>query len=172
MKRIIPFVILVLTLVACSTESQESLIGEPPPQPGYDMWLYQYKSRSLEDKIIVRYSGENVWRVCGKGEKDSCLTAMKDNLYLGNMDIGGSPRYYAIIDRNWGSLSPTDKIFYTDNDILEKQIFSRFYRIPRRAVPTLVEEFPISEHYPEDIDFINALIDNGAIEQYRVDLGY
>ncbi|MBP5259159.1 MAG: hypothetical protein J6Z12_00800 [Paludibacteraceae bacterium] len=169
MKKIITLISTVLVFVSCSKDKP---IGGPVPEPGYDMWLYQYKSLSLEDKIIVEYRGENVWRVCGKGEKDSCLIAMKDNLYLGNMDISGSPRYYAVIDRNWGTYSSSDKSFYSDDDILERQIFSRFYRIPRRAVPTLVEKFPISEHYPENIDFINALIDSGSIEQYRVDLGY
>ena len=87
------------------------------------------------------------------------------------LDLQGCPINYAVIDKDWGTYS-SDKSFYSDDELLEKQIFSRFYLIPRRAVPTLVEKFPISEHYPENIDFINALIDSGDIEQYRVDLGY
>ena len=88
------------------------------------------------------------------------------------METQGDPENYAIIDKDWGTYSSSDKGFYSDDDILERQIFSRFYRIPRRVVPSLVEKFPISEHYPENIDFINAMIDDGSIERYRVELGY
>ena len=172
MKKIISFISFVLVFVSCSNE-RESKIGEPPPPQGYNIALFQYKNPTVEGKILVYDgSGGSCWFVCGKGEKGSSILEMNDNLYLGNDEYtGDSPERYAVIDRDWGSFS-SDKSFYFDDELLEKQIFSRFYLIPRRAVPTLVEKFPISEHYPENIDFINALIDSGDIEQYRVDFGY
>ena len=169
MKRIITLISTVLIFVSCS----EDKIGGPVPEPGYDICLYQYRFKSLENKILIEYIGESSWRVCGEGKQDSCFIKMNDNLYMGDiLDLVGFPKNYAIIDKDWGTYSSSDKSFYSDDDILERQIFSRFYRIPRRVVPSLVEKFPISEHYPENIDFINAMIDDGTIEQYRVELGY
>ena len=169
MKRIITLISTVLVIVSCS----EDKIGGPVPEPGYDITLFQYKNSFVEGKIMVYGTDGHFWYICGKGEKESCLIALNKNIFLGNlMETQGDPENYAIIDKDWGTYSSSDKSFYSDDDILERQIFSRFYRIPRRVVPSLVEKFPISEHYPENIDFINAMIDDGSIEQYRVDLGY
>ena len=66
----------------------------------------------------------------------------------------------------------TDKWYYSKEDILDAQPFSSFYSIPGEAIGVGSVLTQSRTCIQDLVPRINALIDDGSIEQYRVDLGY
>ena len=66
----------------------------------------------------------------------------------------------------------TDRWFYSKSDILDAQPFAKFCKIPGSAlgINSVQAQYEITDE--DMVPRINALIDDGSIEQYRVDLGY
>ena len=174
MKKIISFISFVLVFVSCSNE-RESKIGEPPPPPGYDLVAVRFVSEEYSSHVLVEPYADYLITIGARGDSPKDYR----NLYVFLHKNVVLCDFFNISDKSfvtnvlWKDFTEYKNYsYFSQEQIISSQPFERYYRIPRRAVPTLVEEFPISEHYPENIDFINALIDSGDIEQYRVDLGY
>ena len=80
------------------------------------------------------------------------------------------PESCAVSVIRWEDYSITGhRIHFYDNEIMDSQPLSAYYWIPERALNDSFDGYPAS---PEAIDSINAMIDDGRIERYRVDLGY
>ena len=61
---------------------------------------------------------------------------------------------------------------FLQEDVLDFQPFSVFYKIPGKALGITDCAAQYNTPYQDLVPRINALIDSGDIEQYRVDLGY
>ena len=72
-----------------------------------------------------------------------------------------------IINKSWSDWTH-DEIYFSSEDILTEHPYSDYYQISETVFNAEIF-FPISD---EIISRINAMIDDGSIKQYRVDLGY
>ena len=171
MKRIITLISIALAIVSC-----EKPIGGPVPEPGYD-YFSVVRFREIEyPNYILAYKFLGNWGCCG-GTWDGRATAYStpNVLYSLNKDYFVS-NHESVLDArelvltNKKKSEWNEKLQFQPSEFLTTSPFSACYMLKRGQFPYYIE-FPLSES-DTIVKFLNALIDSGSIEQYRVDLGY
>ena len=80
------------------------------------------------------------------------------------------PKSCVLSNIRWNDYDFESHSFYfSDEEILDNHPFESYYLVPEHVVGIPFFSYPIDSLA---IEAINTLIDNGIIEQYRVDLGY
>ena len=71
-----------------------------------------------------------------------------------------------LINKTWSEWSQNE-IYFSESDILTTHPYSDFFKVGQYELKADI--FPIEERV---ISVLNAMIEDGSIEKYRVDLGY
>ena len=165
-SAIIASVLAILMFGGCSVG------GDPePPERFYTIVQFskeEYKqyvlaSRYMDD-LIVAGGRMDYWHRNPELRVPNYI-ALEQNYYIAD-------HFYfslsdVIINLKWEEWNKED-FFFEEQNVLEKHPYSSFFRIGEKNIETIFS-LPPSE---SAIKAINALIDSGDIEQYRVDLGY
>lgn len=178
MKNLLNLLFVAVLFSACDREESENVMSQLPPEPGVDVYVVKYKDASYCDYVHVMYLGEKKWGLCPTGGH-GCVPqfySLQEGFYMNDYGLYVRDNV-VIVDLLYSDYESGSPRYFMDDEILEKEIFSEIYVIPARLFPTFIDVLfddcmPISIHYPENVEFIRSMIDDGRIERYRVDLGY
>ena len=170
-------VLQLVTLNSCSPEALEEKPqgGALPTVSPYN--VFGFKEDSYAENLWAYNDGYGylIWYDASARLKYDYLSGEKmylqlhNNLYFcKNTEMPES----AVVLKEKEEGHDVDKWYYDDDDVLDYQPFSVYYEIPGKAlgVTDAYDQEEIS--HQSLVPRINALIDDGSIEQYRVDLGY
>ena len=164
-KKIREIVLLVLVLCIGASGCQEG--KDLPPELEYN--VVRFKNDAYKEYVLtVPYHDYYSVFTCGASDTEFLgYSELRDQCYMSKqIDIS---RNCAISYVKWEDYSVTEHgIDFFENEIMDTHPLSAYYSIPELRLGVSFC-YPAS---PEAIDSINAMIDDGRIEQYRVDLGY
>ena len=172
-------VLQLVTLNSCSPEAPEEKPqgGALPTVSPYNVFGFKEDSYA-ENLWAYNYNdgyGYLIWNDASARLKYDYLSGEKMYLRLHNnlyFCKNTEMQHNAVVLKEKEEGHDVDKWYYDDDDVLDYHPFSAFYRIPGKVLG--INDVPEQEQTLRQslVPRINALIDSGDIEQYRVDLGY
>ena len=172
-----------VALNSCSPDTpEEQPVGSMPKVSPYEVFGFKEDSYAENLWAVFHESYGNppmdcylIWNDIDGRMKESYLSG--DNMYLGlhhNLFICKNTVMLSsavVLKQKEVEYDVANRRFLRD-DVLDFQPFSAFYEIPGDAigVGSVLTQSRTSRQ--DLVPRINAMIDDGSIEQYRVDLGY
>ncbi|MBP5319331.1 MAG: hypothetical protein J6Y77_08025, partial [Paludibacteraceae bacterium] len=178
---VITATLIVATLVSCNTKEPDGAMPKVQPYQVFGFKEAEYVEH-LWAINEAKYYGETygrdtfvVWDAQDTRLRDYHLVG--ESMYLnlhGNLLIGNhtSMRLSAVILKQKEADFDINRWCYGYEDVLDFHPFSSFYCIPGKALGINDVYTQYGTSHSDLVPRINALIDSGDIEQYRVDLGY
>ena len=141
-------------------------------EPETFLRIVRFSDDSYKNFVLAeQYSGEIIvqgWR-SGPWHQDSSYRgghyiALAKNCYIAEY-FRFNPDD-VLINKTWSEWSQNE-IYFSESDILTTHPYSDFFKVGQYELKADI--FPIDERV---MSMLNAMIEDGSIEKYRVDLGY
>ena len=166
-SAIIDFCLMTVLLSGCS-------VGGDSEPPEFSYIVVNFKSEESIKQVLVEKEDNQYHRITNYWSKVEYeeYTALYETLHKGYY-TGKTcfiPINSVLTGIQWKDFSAKEHgYWFTKEEIVDEQPFVAYYRIPEHIVGV-----KITAPWPtkEAVDNLNAIIYNGDIEQYRVDLGY
>ena len=178
---VITATLIVAALVSCNTKEPDGAMPKVQPYSVFGfkeveyaehLWavneVYNGRNNATEDDYII-------WNDVGAELKYAYLSGepMYIQLHGGLLICKNTVMHpAAVVLKEKEEGHDTDKWYYSKDDILDAHPFAAFYEIPGKAIGVGSVLTQSRTSLQDLVPRLNALIDSGDIEQYRVDLGY
>ena len=178
---VITATLIVATLVSCNTKEPDGAMPKVQPYQVFGCKEVEYVEHlwaiNEADYYGKTYGRDTflVWDAHETRFMDYRLTGEKMYLELHGKLLIAKNTYMpmsAVILKQKGTDSDIDRWCYGYEDVLDFHPFSSFYCIPGKALGINDVYTQYETSHSDLVPRFNALIDDGSIEQYRVDLGY
>lgn len=160
--------ILCIMFTGCEKGRHDS---EPPE---FEYVVVKFRNEGNAKYVIVEKDNEryhqivNYWTTVEHEDYTDLYEILHKGYYTGKNCL--IPLNCVMTGIQWGDFSTKEHgYWFSKEEIIEEHPFLAYYRIPEHVIGVyVIDVWPTGEA----VNQLNAMIDNGTIEQYRVDLGY
>ena len=155
-------IVLVFSVVSCKEHSGV--------EPEWNYRVFSFKKMEYKGNVLCDNSyGKYALFSYSQGVKDSAeyVELHESNLICNNSWV---PLSCAVSSLKWKDYDfSSHPLYFSAEEIIDSSPFKSYYLIPEHIIGIPFFSYPIDKNA---VAAINAMIDDGSIEQYRVDLGY